>query len=395
MQGPASVLEKPNETLRPPSEHAVYVGVAAVPGAAEVNMFGEDPIAAGFRHTLRATPPRIQGTFNAYLGHTFQSLFDQQSTSGKPNDEPWGPWLATYGTPDQLRQMSASHAQNVAAANRDQVLRQIADSRRDWLVDRVGDAMRQGWFSPHASRAMHRLEGTTITFGDPLTDKTLHDARGYWKPGSTQVVLNQPLSAPPRERRRLLTAFLGSSTPLHEMFHSGFTERKDGMVFPSWFEEAGTEDAVQLVLALADGQDPGFLYPSRHSASDLKRSYTPGRRVRYAMLTYGSKQVSAKKYMRAWSSPGIGSKEMADWEDDLDDSWGTPDVFDQVTRRITEVEAMIRLRHEGRPTYINRDEAAYQVADELERSPWLVFGAGYKHPRAKTAGHGVLTGARR
>lgn len=381
--------EQTHPTIDMAPQTAAYVGMAAVPSVAEAATSAEAR-AEAFKQTLATAPSSVQHTYSAYLGHMTHTLFGSQTslTRAKLPTEQWGPWLATYATLDELDRLATLHAQNVLAPNQDPTVQDVLRTRREWHIDRLRDGVRQGWFSPSRTPlAIQRIQESTVTIGDPLADDyLLSGAKGYWLRGGTEVVINPALNAPPKDRRRRLMDLLRGSTVLHELAHCGFSERTDEALLPTWFEETGTEDSVQVVNALANGQDPGLLYPSRHSSTDLRRSYTQGRLVRFAMLNHGPREVDTKKYMRAWSSEGMGSPEMNDFEADLDRAWGVRNVFGRINRRMEEVERLLQIRYSSRPGYTNKNEAARQVAYELEKEPWQVFGRGYKRPNRQVGG---------
>ncbi|MBX6334841.1 hypothetical protein IRY61_05915 [Candidatus Saccharibacteria bacterium] len=374
MPAPAVLIPEARRLGRHPAPEQVrFVGVAACPDI--ITTPPEKPTSETLRDALASAPDWIQAKFDPYLDYTARALFGDQSAlvRHKPHGQSWAAWLSSRGTPSELRALYDMHTANVMAVNNDPEIRGILESRRAWFMRNLYDGMRAKYFSSNTLIAISRMRHTRFVFGDPLVDEELHIARGYWRDGAKEVVLNQKLEVPLRQQRQELLDFARGLTPAHELAHAGF-----GLRFPAWFEESGTEDCVQLVNLLAKGEDPGDLYPSRHSDEDLRRSYAWGRLLRYAMLNYGKYQVGIKEYMRAWSSEGPDSPEMARFERAMDRAWGIRHSFRRISARVRKIEEALLANSDGQSRIYLMNRAALQVAEELRTDPSKVFGRGYK-----------------
>ncbi len=336
------------------------------------------PHPARLRETLRGLSPEDAAKFDEYLGKCALPVASgrHDKLTHKPEGRLWASWIAEEAEPEEVLGVLTQHNLRVSELNKDPVVEDLLDSRREWVADRLVDGVESGWLHQDMKGVATRLRGKVKAwFGDDLQDKVLRSgAQAYCAPKRTYVVLGQHMNiVDPKQRREAVTRGISSNEFPHELLHA--SEVAEWL--PVWMLEVGVEDITQSILHKGDLSTSLQPYP--------EAGFFNRREVRQTMLKKGRHEIEDETYIMAISSMSGDTPEVKRLMHELDYSWGVKNMLGYITRRLKTYETQLLEEDKRQPSGLSKAfllaEAAFIVNDELQKEPEMVFGKSYKKPQ--------------
>lgn len=341
-----------------------------------IEVLGPHP--SRLRETLRGLSAKDAAKFDEYLGICALPVASgrHDKLTHKPEGRFWASWIADEAEPEEVLGVLTQHNLRVSELNKDLVVEDILDSRREWIADRLDDAVEGDWLHADMKGVAARLrDKVKAWFGDDLQDKVLRrGADAYCAPKKMYVVLSQHLNIVDAKKRReaAIASIYGNEFP-HELLHAGGVAEW----LPQWMIEVGVEDITQSILK--GGDLTKSLQPNTDEA------YFNRREIRQTILKNGSREIEDETYIMAISSMTANTPEAKRLVHEVDYSWGVKGAMGFITRRLMAYEA--HYIEEAKkaslevPQELLKARAAFVVNDELQKEPEMVFGKSYKKPQ--------------
>lgn len=341
-----------------------------------IEILGPHP--ARLRETLKGLSEEEATKFDEYLGLCALPVAAgrHDKLTHKPEGRLWASWIAEEAEPEEVLGVLTQHNRRVSELNKDPVVEDLLDGRREWIADRLDDAVESDWLHPDMRGVATKLrDKVKAWFGDDLQDKILRDdVQAYCSPKKTYVVLGQHLSIVDFKQRKeaAIRGIYGNEFP-HELLHAADVAEW----LPDWMVEVGVEDITQSILH--GGNLGSSLQPNTEAG------YFNRREIRQTMLKNGGHEIEDETYLRAISSMSANTPEVNRLLHELDYSWGVKDALGYITDRLVgyETQLLVAAKEQSLETSMPflLAEAALIVNDELQNEPEMVFGRGYKKPQ--------------